>query len=60
MSEAVICDRCKIAFAKQNATRVELRRSYETKWFDLCPICRTELEKFMWQNKDGRNNQDGI
>lgn len=51
MSEAVICDRCRRAVAKQNAFHIDARNinlqfgSYIPWQYDLCPECQSDFQK---------------
>lgn len=44
MSEAVICDRCKKAVAKQSAWHIDAKLSFVALYYDLCPICYRDFE----------------
>lgn len=57
MSKAVICDRCKLAFSEQNAMKIEAKWMFTTAHYDLCPICREELNKFMYPNKEDEREE---
>lgn len=48
MSKAVICDRCKKAFAEQSAHHIEMKRAFITSEYDLCGSCAKLFhEEFM-------------
>lgn len=60
MSKAVICDRCKLAFSEQNAMKIEAKWMFTTAHYDLCPICREELNKFMYPNKEDKQGERDV
>lgn len=39
MSKAFICDSCKKAFPEPNAHRIEMKYTFITTHYDLCPQC---------------------
>lgn len=47
MSKAIICDRCKGAFAEQACTHIETSRQFIRTIYDLCPKCADEFRSFM-------------
>jgi len=55
MSKAVICDRCKKAFAEQSAHSIEMKHAFIITYYDLCAACAKRFhEEFMrdWKKKD--------